>query len=376
MFKNKKLLYGIAGGSALVLVIVIVIVCLTHCGKKEEDPSESASVVTAESESDKTEEESEVIGDTGFYNPLTGEATATDISNLRPVSMTLNTTELALPQSGISQADVFIEMTEEGGQTRILGIWQDPTGVGTMGPIRSTREYFLSWAMSFDSNMVHCGGDEFVLAYIQNHGSFTIDTISRAEYITWRDAARSASVGKVHALFTNSDNIATYISDAGLETTHAEDADYTTFSFDTDDIIQQTGTPVSKLTVNYSWYKDTVFTYNEEDTDYDISMYFGTSYYDEQNDEQVSVENVLVLYANQWTVEGTERQRYDLTSGSGIYMVDGVYMPITWTKGDYQDEDHYGDAFHVYAEDGSELVMEPGKVFISVVEDESYLVIE
>lgn len=54
----------------------------------------------------------------------------------------LNTIRQALPQSGNSKADMYIEMTEEGGITRVLGFYNSLKGVDKIGTIRSTREYF------------------------------------------------------------------------------------------------------------------------------------------------------------------------------------------------------------------------------------------
>ena len=60
-----------------------------------------------------------------YINPLTGEGSEVDYSNKRPVAVMLNTIKQALPQSGNSKADILIEMAEEGGITRVMGIYQD-----------------------------------------------------------------------------------------------------------------------------------------------------------------------------------------------------------------------------------------------------------
>ncbi len=45
----------------------------------------------------------------------------------------LNTLKKAMPQSGCGSADMLIEIPEEGGITRVMAVFQDPTGVGNLG---------------------------------------------------------------------------------------------------------------------------------------------------------------------------------------------------------------------------------------------------
>ncbi|MBQ1580239.1 MAG: DUF3048 domain-containing protein, partial [Firmicutes bacterium] len=52
-----------------------------------------------------------------YYNPLTGERTMSDISKLRPYAVMLNNKREALPQLGVSQADIIYEVCAEGGIT-------------------------------------------------------------------------------------------------------------------------------------------------------------------------------------------------------------------------------------------------------------------
>src|SRR5947209_4943254 len=79
-------------------------------------------------------------------SPFTGESVGQSVANRRPIGVMLdNISPDARPQSGLSQADMVFETLAEGGITRFLAIFHDHDA-GTIGPVRSTRLYFNTWA--------------------------------------------------------------------------------------------------------------------------------------------------------------------------------------------------------------------------------------
>src|SRR5699024_10139363 len=81
-------------------------------------------------------------------NPLTGLETESDEAVLlrKPVAIMIGNSPDALPQFGVSKADILVEMMAEGGITRLMGIWQDPSGMERIGSVRSARPYFIDMA--------------------------------------------------------------------------------------------------------------------------------------------------------------------------------------------------------------------------------------
>ena len=57
-----------------------------------------------------------------YQHPLTGEALAEPMLQ-RPVAVMLNNIVAAMPQHGVSQADILYEVLAEGGITRCVGIY-------------------------------------------------------------------------------------------------------------------------------------------------------------------------------------------------------------------------------------------------------------
>lgn len=268
----------------------------------------------------------------GFTNPLTGEATEEDISAYRPFVAMLNTVEQALPQSSCGLADMLFEIPEEGGVTRVMGVYQDITGIGNIGTIRSTREYYLHLAMGLDAIMVHAGCSYTATNLLEETGYNTLDFMSHGG-LYWRDNARQENVGTEHSLYTSSENLLGYLDENPSFRALHEDGFSYPFTF-TEDGTPAEGEAATDISVPFSSYKQTQFVYDEASGLYSVFAY-GEPYVDDTTDTQVAVTNVIVIPTTQTTLPGDDGlQQFDLSSGTGYYACGGKYIPIHWEKGD------------------------------------------
>lgn len=330
--KNKKLI--IIGAVAVVIIAAITGVVLNISGKEKK--SNDVVVQTEKEVETESEDESKETDTSTLRNPLTGEKTSKDYSDVRPVAVMLNTIKAALPQSGNSKADVLIEMAEEGGITRVMGIYQDLTDVGNIGTVRSTREYYLSFTRAFDAILVHAGGDSWVLDEIKNTGETTINSMTNGGNAFWRDEARLQYLGAEHTMYTSSENLTGKIQEVGIPVNHTK-KDYTVFNFKDKIDAASMKDDANSLKVTFSGYKSTTFNYNKETKKYDVYFWDNEPYMDEAASKQVDVTNIIVLPVRNWSdVDdwGVERQKYDLSGGTGYYVSGGKYREIKWTKGD------------------------------------------
>jgi len=333
----------------LFVIIISMTVLFSACKSSDDsDVEESASPVeTYEDEYD------------GYTNPLTGEPMDEDISGNRPFAVMFNNTQIALPQHGTSEVDIFYEMLAEGGVTRILGVYQDISDVGDIGTIRSVRSYFLDCVQGLDAILIHAGGSDMAYEDIETRGVDHIDGVKGTGDIFFRDSERIASIGSEHSMFTSSELIEKNISNYSFGTEH--DSDYSYEMKFADDGTPQNGSSASGVEVVFSDYKTGLFEYDADKGVYYVSEY-SEAYIDGNNDEQVSVTNVLVLYSGFTPVTGTTLLQTNLVgSGSGYYACGGEYVPITWSK------DSYTDQFVYTLEDGTEVVFGCGKSYINIV---------
>lgn len=93
-------------------------------------------------------------------NLLTGLPTLTDGAiGKRPVAVMVNNVDAALPQYGISAADLIFELPVEYDLTRLMAVYGDYTQVPDVCSVRSCRYYYPILAVGFDAVYVHWGID-------------------------------------------------------------------------------------------------------------------------------------------------------------------------------------------------------------------------
>jgi hypothetical protein len=100
--------------------------------------------------------------------PLDGQPTKRSLVERRPVAVIVeNYAPESRPQSGLGAASTVIETLAEAGITRFMAIYLEHDS-GKVGPVRSTRVYFNTWAASFHSVLAHVGGNDDAQAELWN----------------------------------------------------------------------------------------------------------------------------------------------------------------------------------------------------------------
>ncbi|MCC8100218.1 MAG: DUF3048 domain-containing protein [Clostridiales bacterium] len=367
------------------LLAVATVFALSACQKSAaaEEPAASSSatppeVSVSEAEPEVASEvsselEPEVEANYAFINPLTGEGTETDVSNNRPYAVMMNSLRKAMPQSGNSQADLYYEIPEEGGVTRIMAVFQDVTDVGKIGSIRSTRPYFVYLAYALDSVLIHAGGSGKAYNALEETALLEVDSLGTGSEVFYRDQARlNAGYSTEHTLYLDSDTLQDWVeTSSGYDMSHEEDYLLTHTHTFVEDGTPESGSPANSITVPFSGYKTNIFTYNEDTQLYTITDVYtesGTSYsmsyLDEQTGEAIGVTNVIVIQTAISQIEGDAYGRLDVTlvgSGQGYYACNGKYIPILWSK------DSYSDIFTFTTTQGEELSLGVGKTYINIV---------
>jgi hypothetical protein len=128
---------------------------------------------------------------------MTGLQVDPSINDRTVTGVMVENSELARPQSGIDQADVVFEAVAEGGITRFLLLYQD-SQPQYIGPVRSVRPYYISWAMGFDAAIAHAGGSPEALSAMKNLNVKDLDQFANGSYYT-RISSRYAP----HNLYTS-----------------------------------------------------------------------------------------------------------------------------------------------------------------------------
>ncbi len=292
-----------------------------------------------------------------IIHPLTGEESATDYAAFRPYAVMIDNGREALPQDGISYADVLYEVTTyPGGATRCMAIYQDMSVVDIIGGIRSCRSQFVDIALSYDAIYLHFGGSDEGKARINKVGCDHVDGMSSSWF--YRHEWRANHIGYVHSVVVDVNKLLENIEGKGYRIRHEEGFDNGLVFGGAD---MTAGQDALKATVCIGGSKTTDFEYNEETGLYMASQY-GKAWVDRTNEQQLGFTNLIFIRME--SRSSGEYQLHETTgSGNGYYMTGGKVVEITWTRESLEEPYRY------FLADGTPLGLQAGKTYIGIYTD-------
>lgn len=307
-----------------------------------------------------------------YTNSLTGESMES-LSENRPYAVMLNNMKAAMPQHGVSQADIIYEILVEGGITRCMALYSDIQNVSAIGGVRSARKYFVDIAQSYDAIYVHGGGSDEAYAYMKTLKCDHVDGVMGPYESTYfyRDQDRlNQGYNKVHCLFTTGPNIIAYAGKMKATFTRPGGVSYG-FQFDDDKLI--VGQATDKIVVKFhtsskpnSSTKSTTLTYDASSNQY-YAYQHGQDYIDGNTREAVAFRNILILRADT-SIQPENNLLLTINtfgSGTGYFACNGQMIPIKWSRAGLNDP------FVYTLENGTPLSFGVGTTYIAVVPQKS-----
>lgn len=355
---NRKLVVGaIVAGVVLSVILFISINGMKTTQQPNQSreskidvPSELKSEVNTSSESSQDN-----VGET-VCNPLTGLSFEENITERRPIAIMLDNQYNARPQAALSEADVIYEILAEGLITRYMAIFYTnlPEHVG---PVRSSRPYFVEKALEFDPYYVHVGGSMQALSDIKTYKLADIDGLTSSAF--WRESHKKAP----HNMYTSAEVL---IADAKrMKYNTSTQVSFLSFNqvftpLDGQNAVEITFVykePMKNDPVGYY----TSYKYNDEK-----KLYFrytnGTPHLDENTQTQLTCTNILVQYADIRVLDNEGRLDVDLiTSGKGTYYTGGKKIDVTWSKKSATAITEFYDA------NGTPIKLNPGVTWFQIM---------
>ena len=263
----------------------------------------------------------------------------------------------AWPQANLNKAYMVYEIIVEGGETRLMALFKGQD-LDKIGPIRSSRHYFLDYALENDAIYVHHGQSP------QAQSDFSKLGIERVvvdnSKTGWRDT--SLNVSSEHTLFTNIEKL-----NKGTNKFRKERNKNYLLNYSADEIDMSSlekSSSANKISLVYSSGTKVYYEYDESNKYYLRSTEIGphTDYVTKQ---QYHFKNIIAYQVDNYTInDGENKGRQDIKnigSGSGYYFSDGYMIPIKWKKDSRSSQTKY-----TY-EDGTELKVNDGNTFIQIV---------
>lgn len=284
--------------------------------------------------------------------PWSGKFTAVMINNLK----------YAMPQHGISQADILYEVEVEGDITRCMALFSDLSKVGVIGPIRSARTAFNSISVSFDAPLVHCGGSNLALNGM--YGDYN-DTIANWQHIDqayngkyfYRDSERyNNGYAWEHTLFTKGESLQQAMEAKGYNKPTDK-----SFGLQFSENVILNGEKAEEIVVKFKFGKTTKFVYNTETQRYKMIQH-GKDNVDGNTGEAVTFKNVIAIYTKQWYADSAGHKYYDtIGSGEGYAAINGQIVPILWSR------EGLRKPFIYTLKDGTPLTLDVGTTYVALV---------
>lgn len=339
------------------ILVLLIIGCMifTSCSGSEKAPGSEENSQGASNTSSIPATDYDHVPE--GVSPLTGLSYEGDG---RGVMVQIENTPQARPQSGISQADLIYEMEVESNITRLTAFFlaEHPKKVG---PVRSTRKQHMHLWKEWDYPYAFYGGS-------QPTGQNIYEIIKQSDI-----QAPKIDGMEIEAAFSRSEDRESphnayadlsYI----LESLYNYQPKERSICFDQKTVIDGTG--AEKIHFSYNPDNEIDYKYNETTKEY-RRFINQKPMLDQENEQQVSVKNIIIQHANHYKVEGTVYTNIDLVgSGKTQYFTEGIMRIGRWERKDLDSPTIY------YDENGKEISFRPGKSFIQIVRPEMVVDVE
>jgi len=319
--KHRKALISVL----LVMVCAAAMVIFSGCGAEEE-------VVT-------------------YTNPLTGKITETEVDTARPLVVSIDNVNEAVPQSWLSKADLVYEFPVEGEQTRLQAIYYTEFPEH-FGPIRSTRPYFVDLTREYKGVFLAHGWSPAARDYLFSGVVPYINAMNSG-----LDFYRVDDKPAPHNSYIKWETVKEEIDAQGW---WDEKKKIKAFKF-LKEGTESAGDRVAKVEFSYD-AADCEFTYDAESNKY-VRTVDGAEYIDKETGKSIKVSNVLVQLVKSREVDSKGRLEIDMCAGGdALLFTNGRVVKGTWSREDLDSRTIFVDA------EGNQFRLSRGKSWVEVAD--------
>ena len=313
----------------------------------------------------------------------------------RAIAVMIDNHSGAWPQANLEKAYIVYEIVVEGGETRLMAVFKGQD-LEKIGPVRSSRHYFLDYALENDAIYVHHGWSPQAEGDIPRLGVNNINGIQESS----KDFSRVKDKSAPHNMFTSTDSILKIANRKGYETTSSKGSilNYVAYEFDLGDKykvevpavenvenneteiepeVQEIEGTIAKsatsITIPHSKLQTVKYEYNEETKRYTryARNKLQTDYI---TGEPVTTKNIIITMCDNYTLTDSENKGRqglkNIGTFDGYYITNGKAIQIKCIKSDRDEQTVYKDL------EGKEIDVNDGNTFINICPTNAKLVIE
>jgi hypothetical protein len=291
--------------------------------------------------------------------PLTGRLVKPSVAKRHVIAVMIDDQAAARPQSGLSSASVVWHAPAEGGIPRYMALFQegDPKAVG---PIRSSRYYFIGWAAEWNALYTHVGGSPQALTFLRGPGGkgksvYDADGFRFEGTYMWRINTRFAP----HNVYSDAKNLRAMAKRVGAKPKTYKAA----WTFAPDKALvdrPKGGTIVVPYLANRITYK-----YDRKSNTYRRSVTGESRQVDAASKKRIAPKNVVIMVVRFAPLnDGSKKNRLEaqfLGKGPAWIATGGKTIKGTWRKKSFNSPTRFYDA------DGKPVTLTVGQTFVQVI---------
>lgn len=273
----------------------------------------------------------------------------------RPIAVMIDNHTGAWPQAGLNKAYMVYEIIVEGGETRLMALFKGQD-LSTIGPVRSSRHYFLDYALENDAIYVHYGWSPQAQSDIPKLGINNINGITESSEIFWRSKEKSAP----HNAVTSTEKILKSANAKKYRTTSTKESvlNYVADEFDLESEII-----ANKVVIPHSDLQKVSYEYDAEKKVYNRYAR-NKAQKDWTTGDAVQTKNIIITMCDNYTLTDKENKGRqglkNIGTFNGYYITNGKAIKIKCIKSDRNKQTIYQDL------DGNEINVNDGNTFVHI----------
>lgn len=286
--------------------------------------------------------------------------------NDRPIAVMIDNHSGAWPQANLNKAYMVYEIVVEGGETRLMALFKGQN-LEKIGPVRSSRHYFLDYALENDAIYVHHGWSPQAKSDISSLGVNNINGIQESSSNFWRVKDKSAP----HNLFTSTESILKIAERKGYSKTSNKKS---VLNYVPNEVeMPSTAVNATSVTIPHSNLQTVKYEYDEQSKTYKryARNKLQTDYI---TGEPVTTKNIIITMCENYTLDDSENKGRqglkNIGTFKGYYITDGKAIEIECTKNARDEQTVYKDL------NGKEIEVNDGNTFVNICPTDAKLVIE
>lgn len=273
----------------------------------------------------------------------------------RPIAVMIDNHNQAWPQAGLNQAYLVYEIIVEGGETRLMALFKG-VNVDKIGPVRSSRHYFLDYAMENDAIYAHFGWSPQAESDIKKYSINNLNGITESETTFWRVKDKSAP----HNAVTSTDAILKAAKAKKYKTTSTKES---VLNYVTDEVELKDGQGATTVTIPHSTLQKVKYEYDEENKVYKRYAR-NKAQTDWDTGNSVTTKNIIITFCDNYELDdGENKGRQELKNigtFDGYYITNGKAIKIKCIKEARNLQTRYEDL------KGNEIDVNDGNTWINI----------